>query len=102
MSDRINQLIDTIREKSILLKDQVASEKAKNEELAQEIQSLKQEVSSNDEKVGELNSKITELNDGLKTAKEQSITGLEEKGISDEQIDELVKEIEYCIGQLKK
>ena len=102
MSDRINQLIDTIREKSILLKDQVASEKAKNEELTQEIQTLKQEVTSKGEKVDELNSKITELNDGLKAVKEQSITGSEGNGFSDEQIDELVKEIEYCIGQLKK
>ena len=102
MSDRINQLIDTIREKSILLKDQVASEKAKNEKLTLEIQTLKQEVTLKDVKVDELNSKITELNDGLKAAKEQSISGSEGNGYSDEQIDELVKEIEYCIGQLKK
>ena len=102
MSDRINQLIDTIREKSVLLKNQIASEKANNEELTQEIQSLKQEISLKNEQVDELNSKITELNDGLKAVKEQNITGSEGKGISDEQIDELVKEIEYCIGQLKK
>jgi uncharacterized coiled-coil DUF342 family protein len=102
MSDRINQLVDTIREKSILLKDQVASEKAKNKELTQEIQTLKQDVFSRDEKLSELNSTITELNDGLKAAKEQNITGSEGNGVSEEQIDELVKEIEYCIGQLKK
>ena len=102
MSDRINQLVDTIREKSILLKDQVASEMSKNEELTQEIQTLKQEVASKDEQVDELNIKIAELNDGLKTVREQSITGSDGSGISDEQIDELVKEIEYCIGQLKK
>ena len=53
MSDRINQLVDTIREKAILLKDQVASEKAHNQELTQEIQTLKQEMSSRDEKVDE-------------------------------------------------
>ncbi|NRA13077.1 MAG: hypothetical protein HRT57_14095 [Crocinitomicaceae bacterium] len=102
MSDRITQLVDTIREKSILLKDQVASEKAKNEELTQEIHTLKQEVSSRDGKVDELNNKITDLNDGLKAAKEQSITGSEGNEVSQGQIDELVKEIEYCIEQLKK
>ena len=102
MSDRIHQLVDTIREKSISLKDQVASEKAKKQELEQEVQNLKQEVSLKDGKVGELSSKVTELNDDLKTVKEQSITGSEGKGISNDQIDELVKEIEYCIGQLKK
>jgi uncharacterized coiled-coil DUF342 family protein len=102
MSDRINQLVDTIREKTILLKDQVASEKAKNEELTQEIQTLKQDVSSRDEKMGELNNKITELNDGLEAAREQSITSADGNGVSEEQIDELVKEIEYCIEQLKK
>ena len=102
MSDSINQLIDTIQKKSLLLKNQIASEKSKNEELTQEIQSLKREVSSKDEQVDELNSKITELNDGLKAVKEQNITSSEGKGISDEQIDEVVKEIEYCIGQLKK
>lgn len=102
MSDRIHELVDAIREKSILLKDQVASEKTKNQELEKDIQRLKQEVSSKDGQVDELNSKITELNDDLKTVKEQSITESEGNGISDGQIDELVKEIEYCIGQLKK
>ena len=102
MSDRINQLVDTIREKAILLKDQVASEKAHNEELTQEIQTLKQELSSRDEKVDELNTKITELDDGLKAAREQSIGSSGGNGVSEEQIDELVKEIEYCIAQLKK
>ena len=102
MSDRIHQLVDTIREKSILLKDQVASEKAKNQELEQTIQNLKQEASLKDGKVSELSAKIIELGDDLKTVKEQSITGQEGAGLSDGQIDELVKEIEYCIGQLKK
>ena len=102
MSGRINQLVDTIREKFILLKDQVASDKVKNEELTQEIQALKLDVSSKDEKIGELNSKITELNDGLKSAREQSIISAEGNGVSEEQVDELVKEIEYCIEQLKK
>jgi uncharacterized coiled-coil DUF342 family protein len=102
MSDRINQLVDTIREKTILLKDQIASEKAKNEELTKEIQTLKQDVSSRDEKMGELNNNITELNDGLKAVREQSIISADGNGVSEEQIDELVKEIEYCIEQLKK
>jgi uncharacterized protein YoxC len=103
MSERIDELIETIREKSILLKEQVASEKSKNEELTQEIQNLKQEISSKDGKVDELNEKIGELNESVKTAKEQSITSSEvTTGVTDEQIDELVKEIEYCIEQLKK
>lgn len=102
MSERINELIETIQEKTNLLKGQVASEKARNEELTQEIQNLKEQVSLKDEKVTELNEKVSELNESIKVVKEQSISSSEVTGVTDEQIDELVKEIEYCIGQLKK
>ena len=102
MSDRINQLIDTIREKSILFKDQVASEKSKNEVFAQKVEELENEVVLKTEKVLELNARVTALNEEVKTVKEQKTAGSDRRHISDEQIDELVKEIEYCIGQLKK
>lgn len=103
MSDRIHQLIDTVREKSILLKDQVASERSENQRLKQEIDELKQSIASRDEKISGLEVKVVELNDHIETVKKENITvESASKGMSNEQIDELVKEIEYCITQLKK
>lgn len=103
MSDRIHQLIDTVREKSILLKDQVASERSENQRLKQEIDELKQSIATRDEKISGLETKVVELNDHIETVKKENITVESvSKGMSNEQIDELVKEIEYCITQLKK
>lgn len=102
MSDRINQLIESIREKSMLLKEELVSEKQNNEKLQQEIQDLKAQSELKDQKVTELNVKIAELNESITKTKQSSIDDSKDSGISDEHIDELVKEIEYCITQLKK
>jgi uncharacterized coiled-coil DUF342 family protein len=103
MSDRINQLIESIREKSMLLKDQVANEKRSNENLQQEIQGLQQEIAQKNEQITGLKARIDQLNENIQSAKEQNIEQASPNNmLSDEQIDELVGEIEYCLGQLKK
>ena len=102
MSDRINELIETIREKTSLLRNQIASEKARNEELTLEVQRLSQEVLLKDEALVGLTHKMSELNQSIESEKEQSSSSSDVTGVTDEQIDELVKEIEYCIVQLKK
>ena len=60
MSDRINELIETIREKTSLLRNQIASEKARNEELTLEVQRLSQEVLLKDEALVGLTHKMSE------------------------------------------
>ncbi|MBL4863002.1 MAG: hypothetical protein JKY09_08310 [Crocinitomicaceae bacterium] len=102
MSDRINQLIENIREKSLLLQERIASKQSTNQQLKLENQDLKQRISSKEERIVELEEGIIDVNASIKAANEQNIVEPTENGISDVQIDELVKEIEYCIGQLKK
>ena len=102
MSDRVNELIETLREKMVLLKDQCALERSKNNELIAENEVLKSRLTEKSMEISNLQMKIESLEEAQNLAKEQSVSRSEETRISDEQIDELVSEIEYCIGQLKK
>ncbi len=102
MADRINELIQKIREKVSQLKGQLSVEKTKNESLQNELNQLKAQLDFSKNEVETLNAKIVNLQSDIAKAKEQSVESSNEIGVSDEQIDELVKEIEYCIGQLKK
>ena len=49
-----------------------------------------------------IDSQMKELKENIKANNGQNISSSEGNDVSDEKIDELVKEIEYCIGQLKK
>lgn len=102
MADRINKLIENIREKVSLLRSQLSVEKSKNESLQKEVNELKLQLTSSQNEVEKLESNIVNLKSEIVKAKEQSVNQSSDTNISDEQIDELVKEIEYCIGQLKK
>lgn len=102
MSDRVNELIDTLKEKMILLKDQCAKERSKNDELTAENSELKANLDEKSNEISNLQSKVESLEEAQNSAKVQNINPSEEEKISDVQIDELVREIEYCIGQLKK
>jgi chromosome segregation ATPase len=102
MSDRIQELIDGIKEKASSLHGQLSTERSSNQELQDEVSSLKNEVSSKEEEIIGLKSKISELETKLETKDERDVNVSEDAGVSEEQIDELVKEIEYCIEQLKK
>ena len=102
MADRINELIQKIREKVSQLKDQLSIEKTKSQSLQNEVNQLKAQLDTSREKIELLKSDKVNLQSELVKAKEQSTNSSNEAAVSDEQIDELVKEIEYCIGQLKK
>ena len=102
MSDRVNELIETLREKMILLKEQCANERSKNDELSAENKTLKLNLTEASNEISSLQAKNESLKEVQNSAKVQSVNPSEAKKISDEQIDELVSEIEYCIGQLKK
>lgn len=101
MSDRIQELVEEIRGKSSDLKRQLESTRSRNSELESELSELRNSISDKEKELEELKSKYDDLqkqdlnNDtGVSVSAEQSI--------SNEAIDELVKEIEYCIEQLKK
>jgi len=106
MSARVHELLDEIREKSVKLKDQVTAERAKNATLTAEISELKSAMESKSQEVENLQSKVSELTDNIETLKEQSVNTNSEAPngatLSNQEIDALVKEIEYCIAQLKR
>lgn len=102
MSDRVNQLIEDIRGKVDLMKSKVTAEESKNSELTQAIDSLKSQLQTKENEVAQLNGKIQELEAQKNDLNKNNIAVPAENGVSEEQIDELVKEIEYCITQLKK
>jgi len=99
MSDKIHQLISSIREKYSRVNEQLLLEKSKNEVFQNAIEKLKFQIEGQQ---GELSSLKNELDSAKNEMSEQIITGSEDTMISEEQIDELVKEIDYCIGQLKE
>ncbi|MFK7786181.1 MAG: hypothetical protein AB8B56_13760 [Crocinitomicaceae bacterium] len=102
MSDRVNELIDTLKEKMTLLKDQCVNERSKNDELSAENERLQANLAEKSTEISNLQSKVESLKEAQNLAKVQNVNPSEEEKISDDQIDELVREIEYCIGQLKK
>ncbi|MDX2360083.1 MAG: hypothetical protein QNK23_04715 [Crocinitomicaceae bacterium] len=102
MSDRIHELIDGIRSKATSLRDHLSVESTKNEALQKEVESLLNQISSKDEEMAKLQSKISELELNMSATQEQEVIVSDDTGVSKEQIDELVKEIDYCIEQLKK
>ena len=101
MSDQIHQLIDAIREKVSRLHRQLSTERSTNAKLQEQNESLANEIISKNNEITALRSKISEIELNNKTVEKQGVIGSEAKLISNEQIDELVKEIEYCIKQLK-
>ncbi len=101
MSDRINQLIGEIREKSMRAKDDLDAEKKRSKELENELTKVKEELNSKNKELSKKEEEINSLKSGTGTV-EKSIPVQSGNGLSDEQIDELVKEIDYCIEKLRK
>jgi hypothetical protein len=103
MTDKIQQFIDEITLKSRALHHQLVEERAKNERFLKEIVGLQEDIATNKELINSQSVENASLKDELEAMKLQVV----EKPIisdqrKDEEIDELVKEIEYCISQLKK
>lgn len=103
MSDHVTKLIDSIREKAVQLHGELQSERSKNEQMKGELSELKVALNAKTSEVTEANGKIAQLEDQVKTLSEQKVDQVSSGNeISDEQIDELVREIEFCIAQLKQ
>ena len=71
--------------------------------MSKEIQSFKEELYEKSQKEAEQTRLIEKLNQELEMALKQ-VVELSQRptGRTNEEIDELVKEIDYCIEQLKK
>lgn len=102
MSNQIHELIDQIQGKVTSVKRQLSADRALQKELRAEIASLQSQLATKNEELEQLRYKLRECEESKKTNEKQNVVALKEQGISNEQIDDLVKEIEYCIAQLKK
>lgn len=115
MNEKIQHIIQDIRTKKDAMTGVLSQLKQKINQLEQEVIQLKSEVTQketennqlkNDTKLliddkNILSNEIAELTKTLEEAKNQAIKNVGNAN-GQQQIDELVREIEYCIGQLKK
>lgn len=116
MNEKIQHIIQEIRTKKDALKESLSKQTTKANQLEQEVEQLKSELLSKDNQLLFLEEEQTKLQDEksklendkvelkslLEETKVQVVnTASSENKVDHGQIDELVREIEYCIGQLK-
>lgn len=109
MSDRIQELIDGIKEKTLHWHRLYSDEHSSNQNLRDQLDELnaqlkarQQEINTLQQQVDTLKLEVGELDAKLKMTRENNVNDSNDMEVSDEQIDELVREIDYCIAQLKK
>ncbi len=102
MTDHIQNIIEDIRNKSIALHQQLLDEREKNGAFQSELQLLTESIELQKQEENKLLEEIVLLREELETTKSQVVENSHPSGKKDEEIDELVKEIEHCISQLKK
>jgi methyl-accepting chemotaxis protein len=103
MTEKIQQIIDDIRQKMAVLDHQLTEVRASNAVLQAELNesNIQLEKSKNEGEI--LVEAVNELKIALEAANNQVVeVDRPTQGRRDDEIDELVKEIEYCISQLKK
>lgn len=101
MNEKIQHIIQDIRRKKNVLDDLLNQQKQRANQLEQEIAQLKSDLESKNSDISRLRNDNAEIQSLLEEAKNQVINSKVPENNSHEQIDELVREIEYCIGQLK-
>lgn len=103
MTERIQHSMNEIRAKALEIHNQLVQERIKNQTLQAQIQEMEVRLQSAKHMEKEQLAAIDQLKLDLDVAKNQIVeVSVPQNGRNEEQIDELVKEIEYCIGQLKK
>lgn len=102
MTENIQHSINEIRVKALRYRDELKAVKEHNVQLEQEILSLREGVSACQTELNRAQVENIELKAEMEANKSQVVDSSLHHTRSEEEIDELVKEIEYCIGQLKK
>lgn len=111
MTNRIQHIITEIRSKQNDLMNMLQAEKEKNAQSLEKIEELEKKLHEMEQENSKISTKNATLHaeiETLKVTNEQLISnaGSEvqnsvQRSVDHVQIDELVREIEYCIGQLK-
>lgn len=103
MTDNIQKIIDQILSKSNFLHKIVLEERDKNSHLNIEIERLNKLLSEKNEECLLLSKNLDSVQSALSLAQNKVIENpVQAIGKSEQEIDELVKEIEFCIEQLKQ
>lgn len=101
MNEKIQHIIQDIRKKKNAVDTMLDQKKQRVHQLEQEIVQLKSDIESKQSDISRLMKDNAELQSLLEETKNQIINSKVPENNKHEQIDELVREIEYCIGQLK-
>jgi cell shape-determining protein MreC len=103
MTERIQHIMNEIRAKALEIHSELVQERNKNQVLQAQILEKEERLQAAKQLENERLAVIDQLKLDLEVAKNQVVeVSVPQIGRNEEQIDELVKEIEYCIGQLKK
>ena len=103
MTERIQHIMNEIRAKALEIHSELVQERNKNQILQAQILEKEERLQAAKQLENEHLAVIDQLKLDLEVAKNQVVeVSVPQIGRNEEQIDELVKEIEYCIGQLKK
>ena len=103
MTEQIEKSIEQILEKAKALHVDLQNEKSRNAALLLEIDKMKAELFTSAEREFMLNTEMETLNSALHLAENKVVdVPIQTPGKREEELEVLVKEIEYCIDQLKK
>ena len=103
MTEEIQKIIDQILSKSNFLHKIVLEERDKNSHLNIEIERLNKLLSEKNEECLLLSKNLDSVQSALSLTENKVIENPGQTiGKSEQEIDELVKEIEFCIEQLKQ
>jgi septation ring formation regulator EzrA len=103
MTEQIEKSIEQILEKVTSLHLDLQNEKSRNAALLLEFDKIKSNLFTATEREFMLNTEIETLKSALHMAENKVVElPVQTSGKREEEIEELVKEIEYCIKQLKK
>ena len=103
MTEKIQDTIQAISRKAVRIGEALRSERSKNEILQEEIHRTKEQLAEEIAAVGQLKMEIESLKSALHLAENKVVDiPVPVKGRNEQEIDELVKEIEFCIEQLKQ
>lgn len=103
MTENLNTLIADIRNRSLQLATDLNNERAQHQSLQAELQQLQALYQAEQAQVAELKAHIEALNLSLVEAQNKVVeVPVAPLGRNAEDIDALVKEIEFCIEKLKQ
>ena len=103
MTEKIQDTIQEISRKAVRIGEALRSERSKNEILQEEIDRNKEELAKELTANTHLKVEIESLKSALHLAENKVVEAPAPViGRNEQEIDELVKEIEFCIEQLKQ